>query len=225
MGMSESNLTWTGLTASSNCYLYVDVSASGALTTGHTVTAPTYSHTAAPSTTNGAHVFNVASMKMTAGNGTTAPQVWRVFVGEAITSGSAVTGTICYAYNGRAVSSDLSFSAGGFMPLTHNLGCSLYNYRVFVVFTSAEYGYVVGEEIDVSAVVAPVSTTVANGYTQRVGSMSHSIQFAHGAVFMRAHSRISTATPAATVPALTVGAGAQLTLSSIRLRGYFTRAF
>lgn len=91
------NQTWSSLPASSTVYLYINAS-SGAL--GSTTLQPIYQVGGTPSTTNGQFTFNVGQMTGYMGNGSTAPATPLVFVGEVVTSGSAVTSSIAYAYNG-----------------------------------------------------------------------------------------------------------------------------
>lgn len=98
-GQATSNFTYTGLTASSTNYLGVVVSG-GALTTVFTVQPPVYQYGGSIAVTNNVYTFDIAQMKMFVGNGTTVSQTNTVFIGEAVTNGSAVTSTIAYQYNG-----------------------------------------------------------------------------------------------------------------------------
>jgi len=103
-GAATSDLTWSGLSANSTNYLYVTV-ANGTLTPGSTTVAPVYQQGGTPAVTSGLFTFNIGEMIGYLGNGSAAPQADVVFVGEAITNGSAVTSTVEYAYNGQYVGS------------------------------------------------------------------------------------------------------------------------
>jgi len=121
-GAETANLTWAGLTASATNYLYVEVSAAGALTAGATTTAPTYPLGNTYATGAGAYTFSTAEMVGKLGDGSAANAVWRVYVGEAITNGSAVTATVAYAYRGLYVSPWTAYTAGTVLTLAPNLG-------------------------------------------------------------------------------------------------------
>ena len=102
VGISEDNLSWTGLTASNTNYLYVTIS-SGVLTTGFTILKPVYQYYGTPSITSGQITFNVAAMKCYLGNGSSADLVNLVVIGEAVTDGSTVTSTTTYSFNASIV--------------------------------------------------------------------------------------------------------------------------
>lgn len=121
-GQSTANLTWSSLTANSTNYLYVDVAANGTLTPGSTTLAPSYQFGGTRSTTNGQATFNTQEMRMTAGNGSSAVQTYRVFVGEAVTNASTVTSTVAYAYQGKYKKSGLALSVGMNTNMAHNIG-------------------------------------------------------------------------------------------------------
>lgn len=146
LGSATGTLTWTGLTASSTCYLYVDVAADGSLTTGHSILAPVYQNTGTPSTTNDQYTFNVYAMIGYVGNGTVATQAYRVFVGEAVTSGTAVTSTIMYGYRGRYQGADAAMpSVTSVTTITHNLGTMMVRNRIDIVCVTTNLNYAVGE--------------------------------------------------------------------------------
>lgn len=157
-GKSTANLTWTGLTAASTNYLYVDIAASGAMTTGFTTLAPTYQAGGTYSTTNGQFTFNWGEMIGKVGNGTTAAQTYRVFVGEAVTDGSGVTSTVCYAHNGEYISAQTAMTGlAATTTWAHNLGQTVINAEMHLVCISTEYNYAVGDRIIMPMTgVAPV---------------------------------------------------------------------
>lgn len=151
VSISTSNLTWIGLTASNTNYLYVDIAADGAVTTGATVTAPSYVANETYSTSNGQWTFSITEMVGKLGNGTTAAQVWRVFVGEAVCDGTGVTSTVAYAYAGRYLYTDSGNYPTGSVSKNHNLGVSLLvTARVQLVCATGEAGYSIGDVVDAS---------------------------------------------------------------------------
>lgn len=122
IGQSTANLTWSGLTANTTNYLYVDVAANGALTPGSATLAPVYQFGGARNTVNGQATYNIQEASMTVGNGSTANQAYRVFVGEAVTNASTVTSTVAYAYQGKYDSGWFAANANSIYSKNHNLG-------------------------------------------------------------------------------------------------------
>ena len=149
IGYRSSAPSWTSLTNTSTCYLYVDVAADGAITTGHTTTAPTYQEGGTYTVTSGANTFNIAEMTMKAGNGSAASQVWRVFVGEATTSGGNVTATVQYAYNARYESAFTATlpAASTAASRNHNIGVYPREIDMIIECTTTNLGYAVGDQL------------------------------------------------------------------------------
>jgi len=152
IGYSTTNLTWTGLTASRAAatpnFLYVTISG-GVTTTGKTLLAPVYQWGGTPSTTSGQYTFNISEMRGYLGNGTTAPQVNLVFVGEAATDGSQVISTVAYAYNGRYDSgyTDTLPSGATAVSRDHNIGTMPRVVEFRIQNKTSEGGYAVGDEL------------------------------------------------------------------------------
>lgn len=143
------NVTWSSLTNTATNYLYVDLDGQGGVTTGATTTAPAYQEGGTYAVTSGVWTFNVAEMVGKLGNGSAAAQVWRVFVGEAVTSGGNVTSTVSYAYNGRYES---AFSAtlpgpGTLTTAAHNIGVVPRVKDFSIECTTADRGYAVGDTL------------------------------------------------------------------------------
>lgn len=143
-----SNVSWTGLTASSTLYLYVNASDGSR---GFTTLAPIYQPGGAPSTANGQFTFNIAEMKGYMGDGAAAPETPLVFVGEVVTDGTGVTSSIAYAYNGYY---DSGFTAtlpspGTQVSRNSNLG-GRHGVQVKGVIEciAAEHGYNVGDQLE-----------------------------------------------------------------------------
>ena len=151
-GLSVSNLTWSSLSANATNYLYVTINADGTLTPGSTTLAPIYQQGGTPATTSGQFTFNVGEMKGYLGNGTTAPQAFIVFVGEAVTGASSVTSTVAYAYRGRYSSNYGTLpAASANVSRNHNIGATPRIRRIVAENITSEYGFNVGDQIDALA--------------------------------------------------------------------------
>lgn len=161
IGQSTANLTWSGLTANSTNYLYADVAANGTLAPGSTTLQPAYQFGGARSTTNGQATYNIQEASMTVGNGASAVQTYRVFVGEAVTNAGTVTSTVAYAYQGRYQSADTAWpAAGSATSVNHNLGVVPQYQKVECVCVTAEGGFSVGDVVTPST--SPNVTWVQN---------------------------------------------------------------
>jgi hypothetical protein len=99
--------------------------------------------------------FSIPKMKMSrvsaasvsAGTDPTFTQVNRVFLGEADTSGAAVTAVRSYAYRGRAENIPVTTAAGS-PTFNHNLGVTPRVCKVTFVNQIAEAGYKPGDEME-----------------------------------------------------------------------------
>jgi hypothetical protein len=134
----------------------------GALTTGKTTLAPIYQWGGTPGTANGQFTFNIGEMRGYLGNGSTAPQAYVVFLGEAVTSGSAVTSTVAYAYSGRYESAWTATlpNGGTFTSANHNIGAPQLSASWGIECTTADVGYAVGDQLTQDG----IGTIDANGY-------------------------------------------------------------
>lgn len=94
------NPSWTGLSINGTMYLYLDIATDGTCTTGSTILAPTYRWGGADVVTNNKWTYNIQEAKGKLGNGSTASQIYRVFVGEVTVAGGVVTAIVWYALNG-----------------------------------------------------------------------------------------------------------------------------
>lgn len=121
-GISAANLTWSTLTPSATCYLYIDIGADGVLTTGHTTLQPDYQWGGAYSTTNGQFTYNIQEAIGKVGNGASAVQTYRVYVGEAVTTGSAVGSCVAYSYAGRYLQTFALQAPGTRNSFNHYMG-------------------------------------------------------------------------------------------------------
>jgi len=147
------NPSWTGLSTNGTMYLYLDIAANGTCTTGSTTLAPTYRWGGADVTTSGQFTFNIQEMVGKVGNGATAVQTYRVFVGEVTVAGSVTTAITWYALQGR-FTSDIStaFAASAAFSKNHNLGLMPGFARVTLYCSTAANGFSIGDEFDITGV-------------------------------------------------------------------------
>jgi len=136
------------LPASSTSYVYVDSTG----TKGSTTLAPIYQFGGTPAVTNGQFTFNTSEMKAYLGNGTTAPQVYMTFIGEAVTSGSAVTSVVNYALNGLYDSGYTATlpAAAAAVSKNHNIGVDPIHCYLLAKNTTTDIGYAVGTIVNLS---------------------------------------------------------------------------
>lgn len=146
---SITNPSWTGLSINGAMYLYLDIAANGACTPGSTTLAPIYQWGGVYSTTSGQNTYNIQEAVMQVGNGSTASQVYRVFVGEVTVSGGVVTAITWYALMGRYVSPDTSVPAVNTpVNFSHNIGVTP-NITAYIKNAVPELGFSVGDVVTV----------------------------------------------------------------------------
>lgn len=148
---SITNPSWTGLNTNGTMFLYLAVNADGTCTAGSTSLAPVYQWGGTYSTTNNQYTFNIQEMTMKGGDGATAIQVYRLFVGEVTVAGNVVTAITWYQPMGRY------FAQGstGTVPTTtrysasHNIGVKPHQVRITMVCITGEGGYTAGDEFEI----------------------------------------------------------------------------
>lgn len=138
--------SWTGLSTNGIMYLYLDIASNGTCTTGSTTLAPVYQWGGTPSTTSGQATFNIQQMQMFVGNGSTAPQTYRVFVGEVTVASNVVSAITWYALMGRYQSELFGLATSTLYTNYHNLGVRPTSHDIVLVNNSTELGYTVGDE-------------------------------------------------------------------------------
>jgi hypothetical protein len=177
---SGTALTWSSLAPSTTNYLYVTVNAAGGLTPGSTTLPPAYQFGGTPSNALGQFTFLIGPMTGYMGNGSAAPQANVVFVGEAVTSGTGVTSTVAYQYNGCFVGVPIAVPATSTQTnLTHNLGVPPIGYhkQAKLICVTTDKGYPVGAEIDWDLVGQSGGTIAAIDNHNVSLSMENSITF------------------------------------------------
>ena len=160
IGEATSNITWSSLTASTTNYLYVYVNG-GTLTPFSTTLQPIYQYGGTISVTNNQQTFDISQMKMFQGNGSSASQVYNLFVGEAVTGASTVTSTIAYQYNGYYDSGWVSTLPGTATVVSKNSNMGLSPYIANVTFKNltAEQNFAVGDIVNSSEMLTYTGTS------------------------------------------------------------------
>lgn len=145
---SGTNLSWTGLSTNGTMYLYVDVGSDGSLTAGSGTLAPTYQWGGTYSTTSGQFTFNIQEMVGKVGNGSTAAQTYRVYVGQVTVAGNVVTAIVWYQLMGRFRSASTAGlpALNSATSVTHNLGFKPKITQFIGTCTTTDNGWSVGDE-------------------------------------------------------------------------------
>lgn len=148
---------WTLPTVDATYYLFTDRDAStAAITYGYTTTRPEYVEDDAASITSGAHTFLINEMQMYLGDGAAAATKQRVFIGEAVVSGGAITSVTSYMFCGRFQSAtDQNLSdphANTTYTATHKIGMLPRWFGWFLVNGVAQAGVNPGELVPVHCV-------------------------------------------------------------------------
>lgn len=159
------NLSWGSLTTNGTMYLYVDIAA-GVLTAGSGTLAPVYQWGGTYSTTSGQFTFNIQEMTGKVGNGASAVQTNRVYVGEVTVSGGVVTVITWYGLQRRysgAWTATLP-AAGVAVTANHNIGIKDFIGGAMVIeCTTTDAGYAVGDQIISPLGTANASATIPVG--------------------------------------------------------------
>ena len=177
LGRITSDTTISGLTDSATNYLYATIGASGSVTLGSTTVAPVYQMGGTYAVTSGLFTFNIQQMIGKVGDGVSATQAYRVYLGEAVTSGGNVTSVVNYALCGRYLSADTAVpSPASTLSFSHKIGVRQVDARLWLKNVSTEFGYSAGD------IVEPVGYPTAgpNGPVCVQLSSSNSAQFTSG---------------------------------------------
>ncbi|GLS18732.1 hypothetical protein GCM10007874_17490 [Labrys miyagiensis] len=160
IGIATANLSWS-LAPSATNFLMTTVSA-GALTASISTLPIIYQYGGALSTTNGQYTFDIVGKQMYLGNGSVANPISTVCVGEAVTSGSGVTSTIAYAYEGYYDSgyiTPLPTTTATVVSKNSNLGVDGALVQLTAKNLTADLNYSVGD-INSSPMMQPTSGLV-----------------------------------------------------------------
>lgn len=147
---SITNPSWTGASTNGTMYAYLDIAADGTCTSGLSTLAPVYQFGGTYSTTSGQFTFNIQEMTGKVGNGSTAVQTYRVYVGEFTVAGGVVTAITWYALMRRSESAYVTPLPGFpvYTTTNHNIGTTRINVKIVFECLTTEYGYAVGDIVE-----------------------------------------------------------------------------
>jgi len=197
---SKTNPSWTGLSTNGTMYLGVTVNADGTLTEFSTTLQPTYQWGGTYSTTANQRTFNIQEMTMKVGSGAAATQAYDVFVGEVTVAGGVTTAITWYALMGRYIAAWTATLPGAAAAISnnHNIGVSQLDSGMEWENTTTEFGYAVGDQLNVPAGNGGNGATFAFTW-QTYKSVGFTTQNAGSTVFNVFHKTTgvsNTATPA-----------------------------
>ena len=141
------NPSFTGLSNNGSMYLYLDIAADGTCTPGSTTLAPVYQWGGTYAASNGQFTFNIQEMIGKVGNGSTADQTYRVFVGEVTVSGGVVSAITWYQLMGRFSQKVDGTVSAVTDSVNHKLGLIPRIAEIYLVNTSTNQGYAAGDEV------------------------------------------------------------------------------
>jgi len=144
---SITNPSWTGLSTNGTMYLFLDIAANGTCTTGSTTLLPTYQWGGTYSTTNNQFTFNIQAMSGQVGNGSSAVQTNRVFVGEVTVAGGVTTAIVWYALMGRYKVEQATLAVGTQYSFNHNIGVADLDTKSYLYCKTADAGYSIGDRL------------------------------------------------------------------------------
>lgn len=137
------------------------VNANGLITPIVTAQPPVYSPGQAPSVELGQYTFDYYSYRMWLGNGTTADQVFAVFIGEGQAAATALSNVIAYGYRGRYRALVGPVVAGnGIAQFNHNLGVTQLRGKIMLQCQTANNDYQVGDVTEFLSAASSVNTVV-----------------------------------------------------------------
>jgi hypothetical protein len=179
---SITNPSWTGLSTNGTMYLFLDITSGGAVSTASSTQQYVAQPGGTPATTNGLLTVNWQEGKCYLGNGTTAPQAYRVAVGEVTVSGGVVTAIIWYALNGKYDSGLVGNipGASGSVNINHNLGVKTSQPpQLYFEFMASVGGYSVGNRVTNLSIlngsyavsINPTWTDKTAGFSRDVGNI------------------------------------------------------
>lgn len=147
-GEITADTTISGLTANTTNYLYADIT-SGSIVLGATTLAIIEQVGGTYSIANGQTTINTSEMTVKLGNTSTATQVWRVFLGEAVTGASTVTSVVNYALNGMYESIFDTIPIAGTSYIKNcNIGTSNVDFKIMGKCVATDLGYAVGSALE-----------------------------------------------------------------------------
>lgn len=146
---TDSASFWSGLTASTTNYLFVDRNTSTGALTGVASLLPYIEQdsSASISVASGQHTYVYDTGQMYVGNGSVATAVQRTAVGQCVTNGSAVTSVISYAKLGKAAGAQTTLALETPYSFNHYIGTNFLHVTRGYKCKTTDAGYPVGHKI------------------------------------------------------------------------------
>lgn len=157
---SVTSATWSGLTANATNYLFISPALDGTWTTFSSTIAPLVTD-GSPPVVSGQRTFSLKDLITWVGNGTSVTPETTLCVGHAVTNGTGVTSTVCYAYNGRYTSGWQAIPSSGVRSFYNSaIGVTGEFQTIKIDFkcTSTDQGWSVGD------IIEGMSINTTNGY-------------------------------------------------------------
>lgn len=144
------NPSWSGLSTNGTMGLFLDIAANGVCTPAVSSLLQIIQPGGTPSTTNGQLTFNTQQMTGYLGNGSTAPQAYRVAVGEVTVSGGVVAAIVWYGLMGQYTAPWTNTLPGASTAIvaSDNLGTQLKDVKFELQCLTAQLGYSVGDIVE-----------------------------------------------------------------------------
>lgn len=148
---TAANPSWTGLSTNGRVFLYLDIATDGSCTTGSGLLAPVYQYGGTYSTTSGQFTFDYQEMIGKVGNGASAVQTYRVYVGEVTVASNVVTAITWYQLRGRYDSGFTNTlpSVSTKTSKNHNLGVTPQTVDFIAECLTGEGGFATGDQISI----------------------------------------------------------------------------
>lgn len=144
------NPSWSGLTTNGTMGLFLDIASNGVCTPTVSSLLQIMQPGGTPSTTNGQLTFNIQQMTGYLGNGSTAPQAYRVAVGEVTVSGGVISAIVWYGLMGQYTApwTNTLPGASTAVAASDNLGTQLKDVKLELQCLTAQLGYSVGDIVE-----------------------------------------------------------------------------
>lgn len=179
---------WTALPVNDTSYLYAELSEAMDLSYGHTTLAPVYSRTAPAAPATGQHWFDRVAARMKRWDGSAWVPVLRLFVGEAVTGGDAVSSVFSYAFRGEFEGEAAVPGTGGApFVLSHQIGRAPATLEIGLRCLTAEWGWAVGDES-----IGAGFMTISNNHGYSASVNANQIKFVqHGNLYLHEYANPS----------------------------------
>lgn len=141
--------TVVAFTASQTNYVYAERAAADpfGITFGVSLLRPVYGYALPGSPATDQHAFVIPLNTMYRYTGSVWVAVQRVFIGEGVASGSAVTSVVTYALRGRSILTTAALGANQTTATPHRLGTKPLKMRAVLINLTADLNFAAGNEV------------------------------------------------------------------------------